>query len=175
MLALIGRAVALVAAGCLVGAAANALRPDGVRPGAFTVATSCAAKPAPGNVTRMPPSEAVTLCGDPGVLIADVRAPERYAAGHIADAIHLPCAAPGDNASRALALLADKHTLIVYGDDTAEAEPVAQTLRQRLPRPDTRVVIVEGGFPAWDRAGLACSSGPCPECKAEAQHQEHRR
>jgi rhodanese-related sulfurtransferase len=170
MLPTAGRAAALLALGCALGLVVNAVRKDGVRPGSFAVATTCAATaPARSAVTVLPPTKAMTLCGDPGVLVADVRSPDRFARGHVAGAIHLPCGASGDVASRALGLLADKHTLIVYGDDTDEARPVAETLTSRLARKDIRVIILDGGFPAWDRAGLACSSGPCPECKEHAE------
>jgi 3-mercaptopyruvate sulfurtransferase SseA len=112
----------------------------------------------------LPPDRAVRLCGDRGVLVADARPPQRFAEGHVSDAVHLPCAAPSADATSVVASLRDKHTLIVYGDSTAEARPVAEDLRRRIGRPDLRVVVLDGGFPAWSQAGLACSSGPCPQC-----------
>ncbi len=173
MMSVVARAAALVGAGVLLGVAVNAGRPDGLRPAAFAPPTSCAAGPAHAAaqepIPALAPTEAMRLCGDPGVLVADVRKPERFAAGHVTGAVHLPCTASGAVASRALTTLAGKHTLIVYGDTTAEAAPVAESLRPRLPDPGIRLIILDGGFPAWDRAGLACSSGPCDECKQAAQ------
>jgi rhodanese-related sulfurtransferase len=167
MLALAARAAAICALGSAIGFGANALRPDGVHFASFAVATSCTAGPGPG---ALPPAEAMRLCGDPGVLVADVRPAARFAAGHVAGALHLPCAASGGVASRALERVADKHTVIVYGDTTAEAAPVAESLRQRLPRSGIRVIVLDGGFAAWDRAGLACSSGHCPDCQEHAEN-----
>jgi rhodanese-related sulfurtransferase len=169
MLPVLARAAALVAFGSALGFAVNAGRKDGVHPGSFAVATSCSASgTAAAPATVLAPTEAMRLCGDPGVLVADVRAPERFAAGHVTGAVHLPCATSGPEASRALSGVAGKHTLIVYGDSTEEALPVVESLRPRLPDPGLRVIVLEGGFSAWDRAGLACSSGPCNECKEQA-------
>ena len=97
--------------------------------------------------------------------MADARPPQRFAEGHVTGAVHLPCAAPRAEASTVVSRLHDRHTLIVYGDTTEEARPVAEDLRRRIGRADLRVVVLEGGFPAWSHAGLACSSGPCLECK----------
>ena len=165
MLPLLARAVALLCAGAFLGLAANAVRPGGVSLRAFSAPVACpgvtAGQPA---VEVLPPDRAVRLCGDPGVLVADARPPQRFAEGHVADAVHLPCAAPRTEASTVLSRLEKKHTLIVYGDTTEEARPVAADLRRRIGRPDLRVVVLAGGFPAWNQAGLACSSGPCHEC-----------
>jgi rhodanese-related sulfurtransferase len=168
MLPILGRALALVALGSALGFAANAVRRDGVQPVAMARTAACTTGPDVAAADAVAPAEAMRLCGDPDVLVADVRPAERFAAGHVAGAIHLPCAASGEVADRALARLAGRHTLIVYGQSTEEAAPVAESLRQRLPSAGVRVVILDGGFPAWDRAGLACSSGPCPDCQAHA-------
>jgi rhodanese-related sulfurtransferase len=113
------------------------------------------------------PAQAMRVCGDPGALIVDVRPADRFAAGHVAGAVHLPCAAGAQASSGPLARLAGKHTVIVYGDSTTEAMPVAAALGPRLGRSPGagRVVVIDGGFAAWDGAGLACSSGPCPDCQ----------
>jgi 3-mercaptopyruvate sulfurtransferase SseA len=166
MLALLGRTSALLLTGAVLGLGANALRRDGVSLRGYSPPVSCqeahAGQPA---VEVLPPDRAVRLCGDPGVLVADARPPQRFAEGHVSDAVHLPCAAPSADATSVVSTLANKHTLIVYGDSTEEARPVAEDLRRRIGRADLRVIVLEGGFPAWSQAGLACSSGPCPECK----------
>jgi rhodanese-related sulfurtransferase len=171
---LVGRAVCLVLAGSALGLAVNQARPDGVRFTKFAAPNSCgagvaaAAPAAPGAspVEVLPPTEAVSLCGDPQTLLADVRPADEFAQGHVTGALHLPCAASGTAASAAVDLLAGRHTLIVYGDGTADSQPVADELRRRAGRPDLRVIVIEGGFPAWSQAGLACSSGPCLDCSA---------
>src|SRR4051794_12091607 len=102
------RALALVVFGSALGAAVNAGRKDGVHVGSFAVATSCAAGAAAPNAAGAPaatvlaPTEAMRLCGDPGVLVADVRSPERFAAGHVTGAVHLPCTTSGLAANQAL-------------------------------------------------------------------------
>ncbi len=84
--------------------------------------------------------------------------------GHVAGAVHLPCASSRIAANAALDRLVGKETLVVYGDSTEEAMPVAEELRRRGERPGLRVAVLAGGFPAWSQAGLACSSGPCADC-----------
>jgi rhodanese-related sulfurtransferase len=169
MAGLLARALVLLLVGVGTGLAANALRHDGValrewKPPATCSASAEGALP----VTTVSPAEAARLCGDPAVMIADARPAERFAAGHVADAVHLPCAASGAQASSVVERLAGLGTLIVYGDSTAEARPVAEDLRRRIGRPDLRVMVLDGGFRAWSDAGLACASGPCRAC-AEAQ------
>ena len=171
VLALPLRTIAVLGAGALLGVAVNAVRPGGVQPAHFEVATSCAATPAATPIALLPPAHAAHLCGAPGVLIADVRSAERFAQGHVAGAIHLPCAASGDVLGRALGLAAGKETLVVYGETTADAQAVAASLREKLPRPDLQISVLAGGFAAWDAEGLACSSGPCPDCELHARER----
>jgi len=169
---LAGRALCLTLAGSALGLAVNAARPDGVRFTKFAPPNSCGAGASPAAaegalpVQVLPPTQAVTLCGDAHTLLADVRPAEEFEQGHVTGAIHLPCAASGSAASAAVDRLAGRRTLIVYGDATEDARVVAEELRRRAGRSDLRVLVIEGGFQAWSRAGLACSSGPCPECAA---------
>jgi 3-mercaptopyruvate sulfurtransferase SseA len=163
------RAMALLAVGCGLGLAVNAVRPDGLALRGFAPAMACSAGAAQMvSVESLPPEQVVRMCGDPGVLLADARPPERFSEGHVADAVHLPCAASGTEASSVVARLGAMHTLIVYGDTTEEARPVAEDLRRRIGRADLKVVVLEGGFSAWNKAGLACASGPCPDCGERA-------
>jgi rhodanese-related sulfurtransferase len=174
---LLGRALCLLAAGSALGFAVNAARPDGVRFTKFEAPTSCGAGPgghgaAPGGPSPAPvepveilaPAAAVGVCGDAQTLIADVRPAAAFAEGHVTGALHLPCASSVGAASAAVDLLAGRHTLIVYGEGTEDARVVAEELKRRANRADVRVGVIDGGFVAWNRAGLACSSGPCPEC-----------
>jgi 3-mercaptopyruvate sulfurtransferase SseA len=163
------RALALLLLGAVLGIAANAVRPDGIALRGFSPTVTCSASAAGHGaaVEVLPPSRAAGLCGESRALIADARPPDRFAAGHVAEAVHLPCAASGAQASSVMGRLAGVSTVIVYGDSTEEARPVAEDLRRRAGRPDLRVVVLEGGFPAWSRAGLACASGPCRTCTEE--------
>ncbi len=167
MRAVTGRAFVLLVAASAVGLAGNALRSDGVRLAGFAAPASCEVATATAGIEVLPPTQAAAACGDPGVVIADARSTDRFTEGHVANAIHLPCVAPRVVANQALSLLAGKHTLIVYGDTTEEAQPVAEELR-RGASGALRVVVLKGGFDAWNRAGFACSSGPCAECKGSA-------
>jgi 3-mercaptopyruvate sulfurtransferase SseA len=164
MAPLLARTAILLVIGAAVGLAANAVRSDGVSLRGYSPPVSCEGPQGHPSVEVLPPDRAVHLCGDPAVLVTDARPPRRFAEGHVAGAIHLPCAAPQAEASTVVSRLSNKNTLIVYGDTTEEARPVAEDLRRRIGRPDLKVVVLEGGFPAWNKAGLACSSGPCPEC-----------
>jgi rhodanese-related sulfurtransferase len=164
---LLGRAVCLLLAGSALGLAVNAARPDGVRVRSFAPPTTCgagegaAAAPA---VEVLTPTGAFSLCNDADTVVADVRSVEEFADGHVTGAIHLPCTSSGTAASAALDRVAGHHTLIVYGARTEDAKVVAEELRRRAGRADLRVVVIDGGFAAWSRAGLACSSGPCLDC-----------
>jgi rhodanese-related sulfurtransferase len=165
---IVGRAFCLVVAASALGFAVNAARPDGVRIARFAPPTTCGA--GEGLATTAPPVEvlapdaASALCGDAQTLLADVRPADDFAEGHVTGALHLPCTSSGSAASAAVDRLTGRHTLIVYGNSTADARVVADELRRRTPRGDLRVVVIDGGFAAWSRAGLACSSGPCLDC-----------
>jgi rhodanese-related sulfurtransferase len=169
----VGRSLCLLLAGSALGLAVNAARPDGVRFTKFAPPTTCgageAASAAAGAapVEVLAPTAAASVCSDPQALVADVRPAAEFAEGHVSGAIHLPCASSESAASAAARGLAGRHTLVVYGDATEDARVVADELRRRAGRPDLRVVVIEGGFAAWSRAGLACSSGPCPECSVK--------
>jgi 3-mercaptopyruvate sulfurtransferase SseA len=163
------RALVLLLVGAALGLAANALRPDGIALRGFAPPVTCS-DTGGGPVAAvevLSPAGAAGLCGDSRALIADARPPDRFAAGHVADAVHLPCAASGAQASSVMGRLAGLRAVIVYGDSTEEARPVAEDLRRRVGRPDLRVIVLEGGFPAWSQAGLACASGPCRTCTEE--------
>lgn len=158
------RASVLVLGGAALGLAGNAARPAGVSLRGFEAPTTCSAEVdarAP-PIMEMAPREASHLCGRPGVVFADTRPAERFAEGHVADAVHLPCDATALGAEPALAKLDRAVTIIVYGDSSDDGREVAETLRRRGLRGDLRVL--RGGFAAWEREGLACASGPCRDC-----------
>jgi rhodanese-related sulfurtransferase len=161
MLAL--RALMLLLAGLVLGLLQNAARKDGVALRLTPAPTSCEAPT--GVPAEITPEGAAALCQAGGVVVADARSAARYAEGHIADAIHLPCDAAGQVAADALSHVAGARTILVYGETTEEARPVASGLMQRIHDPSVRVIVLAGGFTAWSKAGLACASGPCGECK----------
>jgi rhodanese-related sulfurtransferase len=175
MVAIVVRAACLLGVGTGLGFVVNAARTDGVALSSFTAPSACPAAPSPAvasagvsgtapAVEVLAPVAAADLCHDPRAVVVDVRSPAAFAEGHVAGALHLPCAAPGGAAQAAVELLAGRSTLIVYGRDTDEALPVAEELRRRAGRSNLRIVVIEGGFSRWSAANLACSSGPCPEC-----------
>jgi rhodanese-related sulfurtransferase len=163
---LAGRSALLLLCGAALGLGVNALRPDGVRLDAWRPVTACEVPATP--IEILPPDGAAHLCHEVDTLVADVRDSARFAKGHIARALHLPCASSGDVASRALASMANHRAVVVYGDTTDEARPVAEALQKRLATAGkaARVVVLDGGYGAWDQHGLACSKGPCPDCAA---------
>jgi rhodanese-related sulfurtransferase len=158
------RAFVLVVGAAALALVVNGARPGGLRFGSFEAPAVCDAAEAAGAPLEVPPAEAARLCGSPDVVIADARPADRFAEGHVAGAIHLPCDATGSVAADAMSHLDGKHTVIVYAETTEAAQPVAATLRRRYHSPSWRVAVLKGGFAGWSQAGLACASGPCDDC-----------
>jgi rhodanese-related sulfurtransferase len=137
---------------------------------AFTrveTAEVCEAPDVVGEPVALAPGEASSLCTASDVIVLDVRSAELYAAGHIADAEHLPCTR-GALRHELAERLHTASAVIVYGQDSEEALAVATSLMQQNVH---NVHLLEGGYPAWEAAGLACSSGACPGC--DLPHPEH--
>lgn len=172
MVALVFRMAILTTLAAAAGLILNGLRPDGVSFTAPLAAGACKVQNLAEPVERLSAAQANALCGAPGVLVADARPAAMFAAGHVAGAVHLPCAAPGDVATSVPRLLAGHHTVVVYGEGTADALAVADGLLRRHDDGRLKVAVIEGGFAAWDRAGLACASGPCPECADDLHEHE---
>jgi rhodanese-related sulfurtransferase len=167
------RAACLLACGAVVGLVTNAARRAPLALTGFEAQVACSAA-AEG---RAPPlelaaAEASSMCGRDGIFFADSRSAERFAEGHIAGAIHLPCDAQPSGADGVIERLAPARTIVVYGDSTEEARTVAETLQSRGLRADIRVL--RGGFAAWDAEGLACASGPCRDCTLAGSAEPHR-
>lgn len=174
MLDLIWRAALLCVLGGALGVAVNLARPDGLAVASYAPPATCTTGEGPAGegpeVALASQSEATALCAQADTVLADVRSAQAFAEGHVAGAIHLPCSASEEAASKAQELLAGKHLLLVYGDGTEDAFPVAEQMRRRLSRPDLTIRVLEGGFSAWSAAGLACTSGECPSCGAPSDH-----
>jgi 3-mercaptopyruvate sulfurtransferase SseA len=115
-----------------------------------------------GPVTRISFQDAERLCSSCAAAFVDARSASDYAAGHIANAIHLPPSGDLEEAA-ALALLAGYGTIVVYdGDASCQlAESVARRLQARGLR-DVRVL--SGAWPAWVAAGGPGASGACSLC-----------
>lgn len=151
----------LTALGALFGLFVNALRPDGIalfRPFVTEAegAAECVAASMP---TRVDVAEARHLLEAREAVFGDVRSAAEYAAGHVSDAVHLPCSA---DAPRWLASVDKAATVVVYGTRDAEADQVAQSLGANGYQ-DVRVLT--GGFSAWQDGGGSAASGPCEACE----------
>ena len=162
------RAAALVVFGAAFGLAVNAAR------GAKGVALAKAVySRAEGGVCSAPAGtgdhsvsldEAISLRAQTGVAFGDTRAPDDYARGHVASAVHLPCFAGAAQSASSIAQLGAPRTLILYGAD--DAQPDAHLAAEELARRGfADVRILRGGFHAWQAAGLPAESGPCEQCR----------
>lgn len=163
------RALVLAAAAALLGIAYNAVRSDHVALSGYSPPTACTGGAEAAAVTTISATEVAGLCGDRDVVVADVRPPERFEQGHVAGAIHLPCSASSDAARVADSLLEGKRMLVVYGENSDDARPVAESLLRRRGDKPLQVRVLEGGFSAWFQSGFACSSGSCEECSGKGQ------
>jgi rhodanese-related sulfurtransferase len=166
------RALVILVSGAAAGFALNAVRPGGLRFASFEAPTACEGTHADDGIAELGPRQIAAMCGRSDVVIADTRAARAFEEGHVVAAIHLPCDASGRVAADAIARLGTVKTVVVYGDTTESARPVAMTLHARLPA-GVRVVVLDGGFEGWERDNLACASGPCDDCE-QASHAPPR-
>ncbi len=171
--ATIGRLFVLALLGVASGLIVNTLRPDRVDWNVAVANATCNDVQLSVPVEIVSIDRAAVLCASSGVLIADARPAERFAHGHIAGAVHLPCSTPGALLDTVPRLLASVDLVLVYADSTEAARPVAEGLRQRNGTAGLRVAVLEGGFDAWARAGQACLSGPCPRCQDAEEGSSH--
>ena len=156
MMRLFARTATLIGGAALIGFAVNTARPDGVPLFSWQASTVCETA---GAIAEISPQEAQSICADPNILVIDVRSHEQFERGHIPQARHLPCTRERLE-DQTFEELSNASAILVYGQDTEEALAVAESLSQRnLP-----VRVLAGGYPSWEAAGLACSSGPCEGC-----------
>lgn len=156
---LLARALVIVLCGATLGLGYNTVRKDGIRFGAFEQPALCDQAEAAGMPLEIDAAEVAGLCSRSDVVVADARPSTRYAEGHVAGAIHLPCDATGSVATDALTHVEGKHTVVVYGETTTDALPVAASLRRRIHSTEVRVAVLRGGFQGWLAGGQACASG----------------
>jgi rhodanese-related sulfurtransferase len=94
----------------------------------------------------------------------DARTATEFAAGHVADAIHLPPAGHPGEAAAVAALRASPRVVVYDGDyRCALADEVAARLRREGL---ADVAVLEGAWPAWIAAGGPGVSGACAACAA---------
>jgi rhodanese-related sulfurtransferase len=157
----LGQLVVISLGGALVGLLVNVVEPGGLvlgrRVTAQAVADSqtCAA---PEVQSRVDVAEALRLFDSAAVTFADARASEEYAAGHIAEALHLPCSA---DAPEWLEGIPRSRTVVVYGSG-GSVDQVAQALTAAGYRD---VLVMESGFSAWRDLGGASQAGECHGCQ----------
>lgn len=157
----------LLAGSAAAGLTFNLARFDGQLPRSSPPDTAVAACEVAPTVETISLNEAAGICaGGPDNLILDVRSADRFARGHLPEAIHVPCkqGALGDELE---ARLEAAPAILVYGDTTEAARPVAESLTPYA------VKILEGGYPAWEKQGQACVSGPCDACLGSLDHAAH--
>src|SRR5690606_5000085 len=92
-------------------------------------------------------SQAVQMINQRQAVVVDVRGPEQYAAGHIAQARNLPLAAIDQKAG---SLPKNKPLVVVcdHGRDSAKAAAKLKALGH------AEVVTLEGGLRGWIQGGL---------------------
>lgn len=163
MSAILLRAAALVVIGSAIGMASNQLRFGApfAQVASAEICEALAEVQAPGLLHAQ---DAAGWCAHSNAVIVDVRDARDYERGHIVGAVHLPCS--GDPMTDQMFSRLD-HSLgvLVYGRDEAEPMQVAQSLVRR--GYGGRVFVLAGGYDAWETSGLACQSGPCPDCDGE--------
>jgi rhodanese-related sulfurtransferase len=169
---ILAQALALCAAGAIIGMTGNGFTPRPAPLGARVTSTA----EAPGAMCQLPGGrgpvvprisveEAKPLCVACSALFVDARSAAEYQSGHITGAIHL---ARGEPADPVLWRLGVYKTVIVYDRDPscALADQVAKALLERGAQ-DVRVLT--GAWPAWMAAGAPGASGPCAVCGEHAQ------
>jgi rhodanese-related sulfurtransferase len=93
-----------------------------------------------------------------GALPVDAREADRFAAGHLPGAVSLPLAAAGDRLTAFRSQVPVERTLVIYcsGYGCQDSFDLGLRLIEAGYR-DVR--IFEGGFPAWNDAGLPVVKG----------------
>ena len=92
-------------------------------------------------------------------LFLDARGPSSYEAGHIPGALHLPAEASTERLREALAPYPPGILIITYcsGTGCRSSDILARHLTDDLELPN--VQVLDGGFPAWKKAGYPIATG----------------
>jgi rhodanese-related sulfurtransferase len=168
--------LALLCGGSLLGLGLNAASPHPINllQPVFSAAESgggtCSAPHgeagAPSDFRSISPNDAAGMCTGCTAAFVDARAASEYAEGHVPNALHLP---PHDHPgeSEVIARLKTYPTVVVY--DSGLACNLADTVASHLRTEGlSDVRILEGAWPAWERAGGPAESGACQACSAGA-------
>ena len=100
-------------------------------------------------VEHVSPAEAQKLIGDKEVRVLDVRTPEEFAAGHIAGAVNVDFRAPDFEQKIAALDKTPRYVLhCASGNRSGKALPLLQK------HGFEHIYHLDGGFIAWEKAGL---------------------
>jgi len=155
----LGQAVLLTAVSSLLGLLVNAVRADGLplvakRP--YEIYTDC-----PELIAQAKPMAATDAAGILGaVQVIDARGIEAFAAGHAPGAISVPYSAlapPGKEQIEPLRAFGPGRILVVGDTELDSGQLLAADLATAGL---TGVRYVDGGFPAWQEAGLPVEGAP---------------
>ncbi len=163
---LVRHALALCAAGALLGLGGNALTPrpaplgHEVAAAADAPGAACQIQGLQAAIPRISVEEATPLCVACSALFVDARSAAEYEAGHITGALHL---APGEAVDPVLWRLGVYKTVVVYDSDPncSVADQVAKKLLEHGVQ-DVRVLT--GAWPAWTAARAPNAAGSCASC-----------
>lgn len=95
------------------------------------------------------------------VLFLDARGRASYQAGHIPGALHLPAEASEERRREVLAAYPPGTRVITYcsGIGCRSSGLLAQRLREEKELNLGQIHVLDGGFPAWKRAGYPVATG----------------
>lgn len=168
--AIMVRAAILGLLGIGLGLAINAVHPHGIAFRRYEPAALCSGSTSPQEIRVLQPQQAAKLCGDSRTLVADVRDGAAFTEGHVAQAVHIPCSGSRADIEAVRTRLVGKEALVVYGHTEEQATKVAHDLAAEIGRPELSIAVIAGGWKAWFDAELACTSGPCDDCKGMLTH-----
>lgn len=128
-------------------------------------AAGASARPASGELFAAPrtvtASDVAGLRAQGPLVLGDLRPAREFAEGHIAGAVHLPCA--GALGQEALARIPNRARLLLYDADGRSSDLQTAALTASI-RGVVGVYLLQGGFAAWTAAGLPAESGVCENC-----------
>lgn len=105
-------------------------------------------------VTRVDANAFATTVADPAVVVLDVRTPEEFATGHLANAINVD--ASGDDFDARIAQLDPAKTYAVYCRSGNRSQVAVARMAEAG---FTDIVELESGIVGWQAAGLPISNG----------------
>ena len=164
------RATVLSALAAGSGWFANRLRAEPIHLANYAAPTQCSEASSTPTASILSAQSVSALCGRDDVLFADARDESQFELGHVTGAVHLACTSSRGDVGQLLVQLSEKHTLVVYGRSTDEAQKVADGILRQTKRRDLAVIVLDGGFAAWRDTGLACSSGACDNCSSSSSN-----